>query len=339
MKTLAHIIKNVMMEKSLYPKGLRTEDHLDDFNSVNAVWNKLLDEMPHRQVFFTPLWGKTWWRHLGSGELHLLTVHHSEQIIGFAPLKLRGRTATLLGDKEVCDYLDVMIAPGEEQWMLEALRSYGREKHIRLDLYPMHPESPIVGLISAGMKADPKLCREHLDFSYVLEAPSTWEEYQLLLPRKQRHELRRKINRLEESGKVSFYSVEPSRNNMDDFFRLFRKRSDKAAFLTSDREYFFRDIAIELGNKEWLRLYFLELEKERVATTLCFHYGETLSLYNSGFDPAFASLSVGLVAKAWTIMEAIKMGVKKFDFLRGAEEYKEHLGGTSIRVYRCTMDP
>ena len=330
-----------MTEGFVPPQDITITDHLDDFSSVDDAWYKLLDTMPHKQVFFTPLWGKTWWRHLGTntGELHLLSLHRAGQTVAIAPLKLKGRTASLLGDKEVCDYLDVITAPGEETAVFESLRGYGREKHIRLDLFPMHPDSPIVGLIGARMKADPKMCREHLDFSYILEVPPNWEDYLLLLPRKQRHELRRKIGKLESAGQVSFYSAEPTRSNMDDFFHLFRKRSDKAAFLTPNREYFFRDMATELARKGWLKLYFLELEKERVATTLCFSYGSALSLYNSGFDPNYASLSIGLVSKAWTILEAINTGAKKFDFLRGAEEYKEHLGGTSIRVYRCTIDP
>ena len=130
------------MDRSIPTEGLRVEDHLDDFNSVSDAWHKLLDSMPNRQVFYTPLWGKTWWRHLGSGKLHLLSIHFGEQIIGIAPLVRRARTVTLLGDKDVCDYLDVIITPGGEQMALEALRKYGREQDIRVDLYPMHPESP-----------------------------------------------------------------------------------------------------------------------------------------------------------------------------------------------------
>ncbi len=329
-----------MMDSSIPTQNLRIEDHLDDFNSVSDAWYKLLDSMPNRQVFYTPLWGKTWWRHLGSGQLHLLSIHYGEQIIGIAPLVRKARTVTLLGDKEVCDYLDVIITPGGEQMALEALRKYGREQNIRVDLYPMHPESPFVTLIGALMEqGDRKVCKENLDLSYIMEVPSTWEDYLILLSSKNRHELKRKINKLEGTEQTSFYSAEPTHRNMDDFFHLFRKRVDKTAFLTSNREFFFRDIATELGNKDWLKLYFLEIDKTRVATTLCFNYSDTLSLYNSGFEPSYSNLSVGLVAKALTIREAIQMGVKKFDFLRGDEEYKEHLGGHLIRVYRCTMDP
>lgn len=321
-------------------ENLKIEDYLDDFNSIEAIWYKLLDSVPHKQVFFTPLWGKTWRRHLNSDELHLLSLHYGEQVAGIAPLKLKGRTASLLGDKEVCDYMEVIIAPGQDERALEALRSYGREKNIRLDFYPLHPQSSIVSLIGSLIRqGEKKVCREHLDYSYIMDVPSSWDDYLLLLPRKQRHELRRKIKRLESAGEIRFYSAEPTQNNMDDFFRLFKKRGDKASFLTKHREYFFRDIAAELDKKGWLKLYFLELQKERVATTLCFHYGGNLSLYNSGFDPNYSSLSVGLIAKAWTIREAIKLGAKKFDFLRGAEEYKEHLGGSPFNVYRCTMDP
>jgi len=36
---------------------------------------------------------------------------------------------------------------------------------------------------------------------------------------------------------------------------------------------------------------------------------------------------VGLLSKAVSIREAIGRGCREFDFLRGDEEYKRHLGG------------
>lgn len=329
-----------MAELLVPEQDLKVVDHEDSFKSVEDAWNKILDSMENQQVFYTPVWAQTWWRHLGSGKLHLLSIQHARQTIAVAPLVQRARTAYLIGDKDVCDYLDVLIMPGQAEKALEALRRYGTERNIRLDLFPMHPGSPLVGIISRLMEqGEQKVCREHLDFSFILDVPASWEDYLILLSKKDRHELRRKINKLERAEQVSFYSAEPSPGNMDDFFTLFRKRGEKASFLTRNRELFFRDMAAELGNRGWLKLYFLEIEGKRVAVTLCFNLKGTLSLYNSGYDPSYSQLSVGLVAKAWTIQESIKMGAKKFDFLRGAEEYKENLGGKQIRIYRCTMDP
>jgi CelD/BcsL family acetyltransferase involved in cellulose biosynthesis len=60
-------------------------------------------------------------------------------------------------------------------------------------------------------------------------------------------------------------------------------------------------------------------------------------LYNSGFDPQYESLSVGLLSKVLGIQESIREGKKKFDFLKGGEVYKERLGGHEIPLHRCRI--
>jgi hypothetical protein len=44
-------------------------------------------------------------------------------------------------------------------------------------------------------------------------------------------------------------------------------------------------------------------------------------------------LSAGLLSKVLCIKESIKLGRKKWDFLKGAEKYKYQLGGSEIKLY------
>ena len=180
------------------------------------------------------------------------------------------------------------------------------------------------------------------DVSPGMNLPNNWEEFISNLPKKDRHELRRKIRRLERYGEVRFQVLTNTTDvevSMDDFFSLMKKsRSDKAEFLTDKRENFFRTISTELSNISQLRLYFLELNGIRVATTLCFGYNNNLYLYNSGYDPEYSSLSVGLISKAYCIKDAIENGMTYFDFLRGSEPYKYHLGGKDKLLYRMVID-
>ena len=60
-------------------------------------------------------------------------------------------------------------------------------------------------------------------------------------------------------------------------------------------------------------------------------------LYNSGYDPRYSRLSVGLVSKALAIKEAIEAGKRSFNFLRGTERYKYHLGAKDFAVYQLTV--
>jgi CelD/BcsL family acetyltransferase involved in cellulose biosynthesis len=102
-------------------------------------------------------------------------------------------------------------------------------------------------------------------------------------------------------------------------------------------ERFFRRMTAELSREDLIRLYFLELDGQRMASVLAFNSGDEVWLYNSGFDPAYASVSVGLVSKALALRQAIAEGKRCYDFLRGAEPYKYDLGARDLQVLRCTL--
>ncbi len=59
----------------------------------------------------------------------------------------------------------------------------------------------------------------------------------------------------------------------------------------------------------------------------------TRYLYNSGYDPKFSDLSVGLINHAYAIKLSIKQNIKFFDFMRGNERYKYHLGSVDSKLY------
>ena len=49
-------------------------------------------------------------------------------------------------------------------------------------------------------------------------------------------------------------------------------------------------------------------------------------LYNSAYEPAFAEAAPGIVLIASMIERSIADGLVRFDFLKGDERYKYHLG-------------
>ncbi|MBM3944485.1 MAG: GNAT family N-acetyltransferase, partial [SAR202 cluster bacterium] len=125
---------------------------------------------------------------------------------------------------------------------------------------------------------------------------------------------------------------------MDDFFRLMRtSREDKREFLTPERERFFRAVAEACTERGHFCLSFLELDGKRVAACIAFDYGDAYLLYNSGYDPDYASLSVGLINKALCLKDAIEAGKRTFDFLKGSERYKFDLGGVNQHLFRIEV--
>jgi CelD/BcsL family acetyltransferase involved in cellulose biosynthesis len=114
-------------------------------------------------------------------------------------------------------------------------------------------------------------------------------------------------------------------------------REEKRRFLTEDHEAFFRAIASGLSEIGIVTLHFLELDKVRVASCLCFDYNGQRLLYNSGFNPEHSNLSVGLLLKASCLGDSISNGLEYFDFLKGDEQYKYHLGGIDRVVYKLSI--
>ena len=86
-----------------------------------------------------------------------------------------------------------------------------------------------------------------------------------------------------------------------------------------------------------LKLFVLELNGRPGAANICFDYQGGMHLYNSAYDPDWNHLSAGLVGKILSIKYSIESGHKKYDFLKGAEPYKQRLGGRETLLSRCRL--
>jgi CelD/BcsL family acetyltransferase involved in cellulose biosynthesis len=161
------------------------------------------------------------------------------------------------------------------------------------------------------------------------------------LDTKQRHEVRRKLRRLSEEGTIEYRFVNEGAAvpaTMNTFFKMFvESRQDKANFMTEKMESFFRLLADTMAKAGMLRLGVLELDGQPLAEIMCFDYHGCIYLYNSGYDPRYTALSAGLLSKVLAIKDSIEKGKRRFDFLKGAETYKYHLGGREVPLFRCQI--
>jgi CelD/BcsL family acetyltransferase involved in cellulose biosynthesis len=125
---------------------------------------------------------------------------------------------------------------------------------------------------------------------------------------------------------------------MEIFFDLHRQsHKEKARFMTPEMQAFFKDISMHFQERGWLNLSFLKVAGKEVAAVFSFDFAGTEYLYNSGYDPRFARFSPGIVLGAHCIRRAIEKGMSGFNFLRGKEGYKYHLGGKEEKIYRMRV--
>jgi CelD/BcsL family acetyltransferase involved in cellulose biosynthesis len=313
-----------------------------------ASWNGLLDRSAAPSVFLTWQWQTEWVRAFAADRpLSILAVTAADgSLAGLLPLyedtpsRLR-----ILGGVDVSDYLDLIAPAGAEEDVWQALLQHRAAHRGEWDLHAVRAASPTAALVPAlapswGLGA----VVEIEERCPVLALPATWDEYLARLSGKDRHELRRKMRRLERElpgvAVRSHAAVAGWDEALGRFLHLHRlSKVGKARFMDERMERFFRDATLALARAGWARLWFLEHDGVPVASFLCLERGGSVGLYNSGFDPAHARLAPGIVLLAHVIMDAIAQGVPVFDFLRGEESYKQDFGPTPENLVNIRIRP
>ena len=319
-----------------------TEENLDNLESYLADTSLNL-QWP--SVFVLPPWLQTWWKIFGAEtEMLLRAVRRNDNIIGIAPLMRKKETAYFLGSTDVCDYMDFIVTPGMETEFFSELIDNLKNNGIKeLDLAHVRPDSAVLKFLQpvADSKGHTATVTPE-EISLETDLPADWDEYLASLTGKQRHEVRRKIRRLYEAGSVDYHFTEddePVSGYIDTFLGMFTEsRQDKADFLTEQMDRFFRLLTANMSEAGLLKFGILKLNNKPIACIMCFDYNGCIYLYNSGYDPEYNYLSAGLLSKVMSIQDSIQRGKKRYDFLKGSEPYKYHLGGREVVLSKCLID-
>jgi len=317
---------------------------MENFEDIFSYWRQSSYSLRWDCPFVLPPWLKAWWNIFGSNsEIYLCAVRHAQEIIGLAPLRIIDQSAAFIGSTDVCDYQDFIVAPGKGDAFFSVLLDHLRQQGIlRLDLKALRPESRVLnGLTGVARNKSCDVSCHPMDVTLELDLPPTWDDYLLMLTGKQRHEVRRKLRRLEEAGNIRYRVVEDVhdvRQEIETFFELFKSsREDKEVFMTDEMAFFFRSMTEAMASEKMVKLYFLDVNEKPAASVICFDYNSRAYLYNNGFDINFSTLSVGLLCKVFSIEDSIKNGRQKYDFLKGSETYKYRLGGREVSLYECKI--
>ncbi len=318
------------------PMQIQTHtDPTDCFQNLAAEWHDLLDRSMVNQVFMTPEFQQAWWSTLGSGELNLLTIRDEQQVLrGIAPIyKFKNDQGieqfSFIGCVNVSDYLDFIVDREMVELVYASISEYLQHSEIKMTFFCSIPvTSPTLTVFKSVLeKSGWQVAQTQQDVCPVITLPTTWDEYLASIGKKQRHEIKRKWEKLFAETTAEFELIElptATEDAMTDFIHLHQASSqDKSNFWDDNHVQFFKYFAEKTAEKSWLKLYFLKIDGRRVAAMLGFSYHQQFFLYNSGFvAEEYRQYGIGSVLTAYTIQQSILRGESRYDFLRGDEEYK-----------------
>jgi len=328
----------------------------DTLEPLAPAWNALVEQSVTNAPFLRYEYLSTWWSTRGGGEwpdasLAVITASEHGLLVGIAPLFLAANRSDqqallLLGSIEISDYLDVIVPVGRHAAFVSALLDWLGSNYPctwnALDWYNLPENSPTLGTLKMDAARYGWTSTEEIyQPSPFIPLPGDFETYLAGIDKKQRHEIRRKMRRAEDSGRgVRWYIVDSEENldsEMEGFLGLMAHDPEKQTFLTDVMRSQMKASVHAAFRAGYLQLAFLEVDGEKACAYLNFDYDNKIWVYNSGLDRRFMDLSVGWVLLGYLLEWANNHKRDEFDFLRGDEDYKYKFGGQKRHVMRVKV--
>jgi CelD/BcsL family acetyltransferase involved in cellulose biosynthesis len=304
-----------------------------DFAALDGDRDALVRAMPRPSPFMLHGWLLEWWRHNGAGARLRVHVARSDgRLVGALPLYVRPRAglrvARFLGD-DACALGDLLVAPTAPEGtagLIAARAAKGGQDFA--DLFGLPAESRLAGVLGPE-----RLTLVERAEAPVLDLAGGWEAtYRARTSAKRRNLHGRRRRQLARLGRVDVMvartlpELEPA---LEDAFRLhearWRDRPEASGFATPTGRRFHRAALRAVAAAGVPRIVLLRLDGHAIACNYFMRLDSCMYFHELAFDPAFAQYSPGLVTTLDAIAAAEEEGVRRVEFLGGAERYKLEL--------------
>ncbi len=304
-------------------------------------WQELWDISPAAPTFQRPEWILAWRQSFHPRKPFLLAVRFKGKLVGLAPCLFYERSVSEPGAQEmtervlglmgggVSDYLDILLDPQHAQNVIPLLWQWLHQQNNHCDLIEFTDLPATSSLLQNSSFLKEKQSHDRCS---VLPVPAGARELKQIIPPHKWENIRNARNRLQRAGggRIEIAGENTLEAALEDLFRLHRARWAQEALpgvlsQQSIRE-FHRSIAPALLKKNVLRLYSLRVNGICIASAYTFFEREQALCYLHGYDPQYAHLSPGTLILSAAMEDAIRLGKKTINFLRGQEDFKKTWG-------------
>jgi CelD/BcsL family acetyltransferase involved in cellulose biosynthesis len=308
----------------------------ESFVGLEPVWNRLVDEAGVDHPFLRHEWVRTWWDCFGDGkQLHILVVKAGEAAIAIAPLMLSRRrmygfpvrVMEFMSDVYT-ERFDLIVASRPEE-AYRAIWAHLADRQAQWDvlqLCQLCADSRTLALLPPLAANDGYVSGLwHSANSPYVPLQGTWDGYFGSLDRKHRSNVRNRTKRLGQLGDVALEEASLDtqlEETLEEGFRLeaaaWKGRAGTAISAKPDVRHFYTRLAQRAAQNGWLRLYFLTVNRRKIAFHYSLCYRNKLYLLKPGYDPHYAPYSPSNLLCEKVLRHAFEHGADEYDFL-GAE--------------------
>jgi CelD/BcsL family acetyltransferase involved in cellulose biosynthesis len=303
---------------------------LGSVGDIAEEWERLADRA-NAAPFLRPAWTHAWWQAFGGGRLEIVTLRDDRQgdaLVALIPLYQRLGRSLSASNWHTPQFGMVAADPDAAAALATALFE---RRPFELSLGFVDASAPELALYRAAADAAGyRVLERTLERSPYVTTTGTWEAFaRERLSRNRRSQLGRARRRLEREGKVQLEIADGSERLEELLAEAFQIEASgwKGAggtAITSRPETlrFYREIARWAAALGWLRLAFLRLDGQALATMLLLEADGVLYYLKGGYDPAVERYSPGMVLLGSVIEHAFASAIERVELLGGDERYK-----------------
>lgn len=301
-------VKPGKFNSDLRVEMVKTIEGLDKYADS---WNSLAFNSPHQHPVLTHAWISAFLR---SGQKEeeswvCLFAFDRDDLVGVLPLLIKELRLPwkryLLLRTPGCNHTRWVDFLFREKYGKKVIQLFAdclnsmQPKVIRLKLDQVTYNSPTFDILNEGITGVYSH-RYANGYASIIPVEGGYRNYRKKLSRKLTGNLRRSHNMLKKLGHrlVTVNNDGPyERENLKSFASIEKsgwKGKKRTAISYSDWK-FFDDLVCNMGEKGWLKYYFLEAENKRIAGYLTIPFGSSAIILKTGYDEEYHSLSPGSV--------------------------------------------
>jgi CelD/BcsL family acetyltransferase involved in cellulose biosynthesis len=309
--------------------ALRTEVR-DSLRGMDAAWDSLVDRSPLPSPFL-----RSWWLEGVAGPRPVFVlVFRNDRLVGGAAFErdrvLGVERLRAAGFRLDPDHLDLVADPAHVEDVVGELRAWLTRRGARIiDLVGLAEGARIIDSLPAPVR------QAAFDQAPWSPLPPSLDEYLEQRPRELLRLIGQPRRRLERAGaEHRVVGAEDAQAALERFRRLHEAQwGDRSDFLPEfDRFARAGQEGIARGELVVRELW---VDGDVVATHVCFVTAGRLSDYQAGRDGDRRWRGAGTWLTAVAVGDACERGCHEYDFLRGAEPYKEQWASNARSLVRA----
>ena len=341
-------------------KRIRTPE---EFYLLQEKWNFLLSESPANSFFLRWEWLGAWWKAYQDKdyELCILLAFRGNELIGIAPFYLIYkswknifpiRRLLFLGTKEgnlISEFMDIIHRDGEEEAVTHEIFKFIVSEDLCDDL-ALHN----ICTLSKTISVLQQIAKER-KFLYIVNGmyespyinlPANYNDFLSRCSKKLRYNIKNNQKMIVKYDNIVFRKTNNLLELESDFAELIRLHEQRwesrqlAGAFAGERFFSFQKMVMQdMLRNGHLELRFLSVSGKNIAAVYNINYKGKIYFFQAGLDLSFdKDLSPGLLLHSYCIEEAIKDGLKEYDFLLMGNDIMDSYKKRWTKDYRHECD-